>query len=73
MNKGGEKMNIAKLKGKAVEKGMTPEKLAECIGINRATLYRKLNNSEKITIGEAQKIKEVLELTNEEATEIFLT
>lgn len=65
-------VNINKLKGKMVEKEMKPEALADKIGINRATLYRKLANAEKITIGEAQKMKEALGLSNEEATEIFL-
>ena len=66
-------MNVNKLKGKIVEKDMTVERLAALIGINRASLYRKLNNCEKITIGEAIKIKEVLEMNNEEAFEIFLS
>ena len=72
-SKGGEIMNVNKLKGKIVEKDMTVERLAALIGINRASLYRKLNNCEKITIGEAIKIKEVLEMNNEEAFEIFLS
>ena len=65
-------MNTGKLKGKIIEKGLNVEKLAESIGVDRSSLYRKLNQFEKITIGEARKIKAVLSLTNEEATEIFL-
>lgn len=65
-------MNINKLKGKIVEKGMKVETLAELIGIDRSSMYRKLNNFEKITIGEANKIKAVLNLSNEDATDIFL-
>ena len=65
-------MNLNKLKGKIVEKGMNVEILGALIGIERATLYRKLNNFEKITIGEAKKIKIALELSNEDAIEIFL-
>lgn len=64
-------MNITKLKGKIVGKGMNVEMLAERIGVNRSSMYRKLNDSEKISIAEAIRIKEVLELTDEEATEIF--
>ena len=64
-------MNINKLKGKIVEMGYNVETLAEKIGIDRSSLYRKLNNSEKITIGEARKLKEVLNLTEDEATSIF--
>lgn len=64
-------MNIAKLKGKMVEKGMNVDELATKVGINRSTLYRKLDGGEKITIGEAMKIKKALGLTSEEASVIF--
>lgn len=66
-------MNINKLKGKIVENGMNVEKLADMIGIDRSSLYRKLSNAEKITIGEACKMKEALELSDAEACEIFLS
>lgn len=69
---GGENMNINKLKGKIVEKEMNIETLAIFLGINRASLYRKLNNAEKITIGEAIRIKDALEMSDAEAYEIFL-
>lgn len=69
----GERMNVSKLKGKIVEKEMSIEKLADAIGINRSSLYRKLNNAEKITIGEAIKIKSALSLDDNEAYDIFLS
>lgn len=65
-------MNVAKLKGKIVEREMNVEALADMIGMDRSGLYRRLNDAEKITIGEALKIKEALGLTNQEATDIFL-
>ena len=65
-------MDLNKLKGKIVEKGWNVEKLAEHIGVDRSSMYRKLNNFEKITIGEAKKIASALELSNEDATYIFL-
>lgn len=65
-------MNINKLKGKIVEKGMNIASLADAIGIDRSSMYRKLNNGEKITIGEAVRMKDVLAMSNEEACEIFL-
>ena len=47
-------VNINKLKGKIVENGLTIEKLADNIGIDRSTLYRKINNNgETFTIKEA--------------------
>ena len=66
-------MNINKLKGKIVEKGMNIETLAVIIGIDKSTLYRKLNESEKITIGDASKMKDALEMSDKEAYEIFLS
>ena len=65
-------MDLNKLKGKIVEKGWNVETLAEHIGVDRSSMYRKLNNFEKITIGEAKKITAVLDLSNEEASSIFL-
>ena len=69
---GDDNMNINKLKGKIVENGMNVERLADMMGVDRATLYRKLNNSEKITIGEALTMKKILGMSNAEAFEIFL-
>lgn len=66
-------MQVNKLKAKLVEQGINVETLAELIGTERSSLYRKLNNAEKITIGEAKKIKEALSMDNQEAYEIFLT
>ena len=66
-------MNIAKLKAKIVEKGMNVETLGELIRVERSTLYRKLNNFEKITVGEAVKMKEALGLSDAEANDIFLS
>lgn len=65
-------MNVNKLRGKMAELGVNVERLAEMIGIYKSSLYRKLNNSEKVTIGEAKRIKDALSLTDDEATAIFL-
>lgn len=65
-------MNIPMLKGKIVEKGLNVESVAESIGIDRSSLYRKLNNGEKISCGEAKRIMEFLGLSEEEAVLIFL-
>jgi transposase-like protein len=64
-------MNIRKLKGKMVEKDVNVESLAAKIGMNKSTLYRKLNEGDGFTTGEAQKIKVELNLTNDEARDIF--
>mgnify|MGYP001947786641 CR=1 FL=1 len=72
--KGGTNMNVNKLKGKIVEKGLTVTEVAEKIDIDRSSLYRKLNNEgETLTIKEANKIVKVLNLPATEATEIFFS
>jgi DNA-binding phage protein len=63
-------MNIQKLRGKIVERGMNVETLAKEIGVDRSSMYRKLNNC-NLTVGEVSKIKEALNLSNEEAIDIF--
>lgn len=64
-------MNVVMLKKKIKERGMNVEQLAVKIGIDRSTLYRKLNLDVSTTVSEAIKIKDSLGLTNEEARSIF--
>lgn len=63
--------NVMKLKGKIVENGYNQESFAEAIGMSKATLIRRLADG-NFTIGEASRIIDVLHLTKNEATEIFL-
>lgn len=64
-------VNVEKLKSTITDKNSTPNKLANDIGIDRATLYRKLKKSESFNIGEVEKIKASLKLTKEETVDIF--
>lgn len=64
-------MNIPKLKGKMAEKEINVESLAVAIDVDRSTMYRKLDAGEKFTIGEAQRIKDFLELSDDDAASIF--
>jgi len=65
-------MNVNKLRAKIVEKGLSIDIVAKEIGINRSSLYRKLNNAgETLTIKEANAIVKVLNITADEATDIF--
>jgi|GEM_PF-212532 len=67
-------VNINKLKGKIVECEMSIELLAKKIGIDKATIYRKLNaNGENFTIREAGLIAKALELTRDEVNAIFFS
>ncbi len=63
--------DIAKLKGKIVEKGFSQGTLAREAGIDRSTLYRKMKAGNSFTIGEANKISGILKLSKDEAMEIF--
>jgi len=67
-------VNVNKLKGKIVEKEMTIEKLAKAIGVDKATVYRKLSNSgDSFSIGEADSIVKALSLSASEAQSIFFS
>lgn len=67
-------VNVNKLKGKIVENGMTVSSLAEKIGVDRATLYRKLSNDgETMLVKDANAIVSVLHLTAEDALAIFFS
>lgn len=65
-------MNKGLLVDKILEKGIDLSKLARLLGIDKTTLYRKMTNYESFTIREAEILKDVLDLTNMEALEIFL-
>lgn len=67
-------VNVNKLRGKIVENGMSVEKLAGAIGVDKATIYRKLsNNGETFSIGEADSIVKALSLNASEAQAIFFS
>lgn len=74
-SKGGKEMvDVDKLRGKIAEKRMTVSSLAETIGINKGTLYRKINGmGEPITIKEADDIVKALDISASEAMAIFFS
>jgi predicted DNA-binding protein (UPF0251 family) len=65
-------MNINKLKGKIVENGLNVDEVASQIKMDRSTFYRKMRNA-GFTIQEAVKIKDALNLTDNEANTIFFS
>ena len=65
-------VNVNKLKGKIVECGLNIAELAERIGLDKATLYRKINNNcESVSIREANLIAKELHLTADDIHAIF--
>lgn len=66
-------VDVNKLRGKIVERGFSQQELAQSIGIDRSTFYRKMKNNGDFSIGEVAVIAKVMQLSNEEAIEIFLS
>lgn len=60
-----------KLKAKIVEKGFTLEQIAQKLGINPATIYRKMAMESDFTRNEIALLKESLDLTIEDINTIF--
>ena len=66
-------INTRKLRGLMVERGVTVETVANKLGQNRSTFYRKLRNPDTITVSEACKLKDILSLDSCELHDIFFT
>lgn len=65
-------LKIQRLKGRAMEYRKPISTLAEKIGIDKSTLYRKLENGgDTITIKEARLIAKELEMNTDEINDIF--
>ena len=61
------------LRDKIEEKKMNISEIALKMGIDKATLYRRIANSETFTIGEVGKITAILKLSHDEAVSIFFS
>lgn len=59
------------LRKKILEKNTNVAEVACKMGIDKATLYRRIANSDTFTIGEVGKLVEALNLTHREAVSIF--
>ena len=66
-------VNVDLLKGKITERGTNVSEIAVKMGVDKATLYRRIADGSSFTIGEVEKIAEVLKLSHEEAISIFFT
>lgn len=66
-------VNTDKLKARLKEKRMTQEQLAEKLGVHPSTMNAKINNEEgeTLTIKQADDIKKILDIPNEEVIEYF--
>lgn len=65
-------MDVQKLKGKIVEAGTTQEAVADYIGMDRSTFYRKMKRSgNTFTVEEMNKIVKCISLNVDDAVSIF--
>jgi len=62
-----------KLKGAIVSNGKTQQEVAEKIGIDRSTFYRKMKSGGDFSVGEAAKMAAVIPLDDAEAIAIFFS
>lgn len=60
-----------KFKAKVIASGYTIEKLANILGINTATLYRKMNGHSDFSRSEMQIIRQTLSISQQDMDEIF--
>lgn len=64
--------NTEELKKRISDSGMTVMAISEKTGINRATIYNRLNGRGEWMASEIVRISDVLRLTPEEKVQIFL-
>lgn len=65
-------VNIRKIRARMVEKGVTAQEMADCMGINRSTLYRKFQQpDEQITVRDVRTMAAALDLQVPDAVKIF--
>ena len=72
-NGGAEMVNTHLLRDKIDDRRTTVSEVATKMGVDKATLYRRMANGETFTIGEVSKITEILNLSHEEAVSIFFS
>lgn len=65
-------MNVQMLKGKIVEVGTTQEAIADSIGMDRSTFYRKMKRKgNTFTVAEMNGMVKNIPLSKEDAVTIF--
>lgn len=65
-------MNVNKIRAKMLESNISVEQLAKMIGMNRATLYRKLREDGKtLSIAEATLMAKILKFSADDFNTIF--
>lgn len=65
-------LDANKLQIVIMNNGFTLKDISDFLGLTRVATHRKLNDIKSLTIGEVILLKEFLELTKQEAIDIFL-
>lgn len=66
-------VNTSLLRDKITKKQTTVAEVAAKMGIDKATLYRRITDGQSFTIGEVGKIAEILQLSHDESISIFFS
>lgn len=65
-------VHVNKLRGKFIENGYKVSDVADKMGMDRATLYRRLRDGgDDFTVREVTKLSEILKLSGSEINNIF--
>lgn len=64
-------MNLQKLKGKLLEKGITYQKASEHLDMSISTFSNKINGKSKLYVSEFNSLCELMSLTDTEILEII--
>lgn len=65
-------VNVDKIHGRIRELKTNVVEVAGKMGVDKSTLYRKLaNNGAGLTVKDAQQLVDILQLTDEDALQIF--
>lgn len=66
-------VNTDLLRSAITRKRTNVAEVAAKMGVDKATLYRRIADCGSFTIGEVEKITDILDLSHEEAISIFFT
>lgn len=64
-------MKLNKLKGKLVENEMDFKSLVKPLGVNYSTVQKRMSGQSEFKISEANEMRKLLKLTDQEVIEIF--
>lgn len=66
-------MDLPRLRGKIAENNVGQKELAILLKCSRQAVFNKVNGKSPIKVDEAQRLSELLNLTDQEKLDIFLS